>query len=326
MSIIEQAAKRLEELRRAGVEIPHLGHGSHDGLMVESEEFDKTHRRGTPTAAVRLAKKSQHSVVNEDDTPPAPRTAVQSRRVDLDLARIAASGIITPDSPRSLLADEFRVIKRPLIANVMGKGAAPARNGNLIMVTSSLPAEGKSFTAVNLAMSIAMEMDHTVLLVDADVAKPSLPAILGLPPTPGLLDLLVDGSVDLTQVLLRSNVEKLSILPLGTQNPRATELLASDVMNRLLEEMASRYSDRIIIFDSPPLLVTTEARVLATHMGQIVVVVQAERTTQADVKHALATIESCPVKLMMLNKGRAASKSSYGYGDGYGYGYEYASR
>ena len=315
MSIIEQAAKRLEELRRAGVEIsPHLGYGSNDSMLVESEEI--------PIAALRRSKESQRLVVSQDDASLARPTAVQSRRVDLDLARIAASGIITPESPRSLLADEFRVMKRPLIANATGKGTARVRNGNLIMVTSSLPAEGKSFTAVNLAMSIAMEMDHTVLLVDADVARPSLPAMLGLPPTPGLLDLLVDGSVDLSRVLLKSNVEKLAILPLGTQHPRATELLASEVMKRLLEEMVSRYSDRIIIFDSPPLLVTTEARVLATHMGQIVVVVQAERTTQVDVKQALATIESCPVKLMMLNKGRTASKSNYGYG----YGYEYAPR
>ena len=147
-----------------------------------------------------------------------------------------------------------------------------------------------------------MELDNTVMLVDADVARPTLLKTLGLNPQRGLLDVLVDESIDLPQVLLRTNVEKLTILPSGTQHPRATELLASDAMVRLLEEMASRYSDRIIIFDSPPLLVTTEARALASHMGQAVIVVKAESTAQADVRHALATLGACPVKLKLLNQ------------------------
>ena len=122
-----------------------------------------------------------------------------------------------------------------------------------------------------------MELDNTVLLVDADVARPSLLNVLGLPPTKGLMDVLVNQATDLSEVLLRTSVQKLSILPAGTPHPKATELLASDAMTQLLEEMATRYADRILIFDSPPLLVTTESRVLATHMGQIVVVVEAER-------------------------------------------------
>jgi protein-tyrosine kinase len=139
-----------------------------------------------------------------------------------------------------------------------------------------LAGEGKSFTAINLAISIAMELDNTVMLVDADVPKPSVLKMLGVPPARGLLDVLTDESVELSQVLLRTNVEKLSILPSGTQHARATELLASAAMVQMLDEMASRYPDRIIIFDSPPLLMTTESRVLAGHMGQVVVVVKAE--------------------------------------------------
>ena len=245
------------------------------------------------------------------------------RRIDLDLSHLHAASIMTPDAPRSRLADEFRVIKRPLIENAARRGAAAIRNGNLIIVTSALPGEGKSFTAANLAMSIAMEMDRTVLLVDADVARPSLPGMLGLPPCQGLLDLLLDDTLDVSDVLMKTNIETLSILSSGTPHPRATELLASEAMKRLLEEMAQRYSDRIIIFDSPPLLVTTEARVLASHMGQVLLVVQAEHTANADVTQALSTIEACPVKLMMLNKGRAATSGNYGYGYGYGYQYEY---
>ena len=178
------------------------------------------------------------------------------------------------------------------------------------MVTSALPGEGKTFTAVNLAMSIAMEFDNTVLLVDGDVAHPSLPSVLGVPPSPGPAR-PADRATSSTSptCCVKTNIEKLTILPAGSRHRRATELLASEQMASLLRELASRYPDRIIIFDSPPLLATTEARVLATHMGQIVMVVAADSTTQHAVKQALATIESCEIVLMMLNK---ASKTDVG--------------
>ena len=123
-------------------------------------------------------------------------------------------------------------------------------------------------------------------------------------------------------MLLKTNIDKLTILPSGTPHARATELLASDAMTRLLNDMAKRCADRIIIFDSPPLLLATESRVLASHMGQIVMVVRAQKTLQSDVAQALATIEACPVKLMLLNQARTVAKGGYENGYGYGYGYE----
>jgi protein-tyrosine kinase len=210
------------------------------------------------------------------------------------------------------------VIKRPLLANASGKGPSTVPNGNLVMVTSAMPGEGKSFTAINLAMSLAMELDHRVLLVDADVAKPSLLKKLGLPPGPGLLDLLQDSKIEMSDVMLRTNIDKLSLLPSGTPHAHSTELLASDAMTALIADMGRRYRDRIIIFDSPPLLQTTQARVLAVHMGQVVVVVQAETTLQSEVKHALSTIDACPIKLMVLNQARHGGNDAYGYGYGYG--------
>lgn len=292
-SLIEQAAQRLEQLRQAGADMPATS-------------------QTVPAPAVAERPLSGGNVQ------PA---ATLSRRVDIDLEALAAAGIVSPNAPRSQIADQFRVVKRPLIANAMGRGASVIANGNLIMVTSALPGEGKTFTAINLAMSMATELDYTVMLVDADVARPSVMNVLGLPEGPGLLDLVIDESKDLSSVLLKTNIDKLTILPSGTQHARATELLASDAMIRLLDDMAKRYADRIIVFDSPPLLPTTESRVLASHMGQVVVVVQAEKTLQSDVQQALATIESCPVKLMLLNQAKAISKMGYEYGYGYGYGY-----
>ncbi|MFN0316950.1 MAG: XrtA-associated tyrosine autokinase [Burkholderiales bacterium] len=232
----------------------------------------------------------------------------------MDLVRLAAAGFITPDAPRSQLANEFRVIKRPLLSNVKGKSPTPIARPNLIMVTSAMPGEGKSFTALNLAVSVAMELDSTVLLVDGDVAQPSLSRILELPPSKGLIEVLSDSRLGLGDVMLKTNIDKLSIIPAGAPHERNTELLASDAMNQLLDEMSLRYPDRIIIFDSPPLLPTTESRVLATHMGQIVVVVEAQKTTQGKVAQALATLEECPVVMTVLNK---ASRSDVG--DYYGY-------
>nr|CCF78690.1 Non-specific protein-tyrosine kinase [Rubrivivax gelatinosus S1] len=287
-SLIEQAAQRLEQLRQAGVAVP-------DVASAASPEARPAPERSEP--------------------------AVTSRRVELDFDELNESGIVTPSAPRTVVADQFRVIKRPLIANAVGKGAATLKHGNLIMVTSAVAGEGKSFTSVNLAMSIAAELDHTVVLVDADVARPSVLRMLGLPPSAGLLDVL-EGKAELSDVLLRTNVDKLTVLPSGTPHAKATELLASDAMERLLDEMATRYPDRIVIFDSPPLLLTTESRVLASHMGQIIVVVAAGRTQQSAVQQALDTIEACPVRLLVLNKARSESVG-YGPGQGYGYGYGY---
>ena len=307
MSLIEKAAQRLEKLKQAA-----------------GEDIDTLE----PVAPVapRAAEPEPAPAMQSSAVPrsaPIPTNPIVSRSVTIDLERLHHIGMVTPEHSRSPLAEEFRVIKRPLLHNATASGPAAVVNGNLIMVTSALPGEGKSFTAINLAVSIAMELDHTVLLVDADVSRPSVLRHLGLAPERGLMDVLTGDVDDLGDVLLRTNIEKLSILPAGMPHPRATELLASDSMNQLLEQIARRYPDRIVVFDSPPLLVTTEARVLATHMGQIVVVVEAERTTQGSVRQALGTIDACPIKLMVLNKSRRAGAGSYyGYGYGYGYGAE----
>jgi exopolysaccharide/PEP-CTERM locus tyrosine autokinase len=303
-SLIEQAAQRLAQLRAAGVEIP-----GEPAVVTPTPQAPPA----APIIAAPLSEVPPIAAAAKEEPGPI------SRRVELDLDVLMAAGFVTPNAPRTQIADQYRVIKRPLIQNAVGKGAVALNHGNLIMVTSALSGEGKSFSSINLALSIAAELDHTVMLVDADVARPSVLRMLGLPQGPGLLELL-EGRAEMANVLLRTNVDKLTILPSGSPHPRATELLASDAMSQLLNDMATRYADRIIIFDSPPLLLTTESRVLASHMGQIVVVVHAGKTLQADVQHALSTIESCPVRMLVLNQVEATTHGSYGYGYGYGYG------
>lgn len=306
MDIIEKAAKRLAELRQSGVETPPDLTESAPVVAVPEKQAGQ----GVSSGA------ADYQELNVSSN-------VTSRQVNIDMVTVASRGIITPETARSQLGAELRVLKRPLLRNVLGKSAAPVKNANLIMVTSAVPGEGKTYLAANLAMSIAMELDHTVLLVDADVERPSLPGVLGFGHEKGLLDVLLDSRLDLGQVILKTNIEKLSIVPAGTHHSRATELLASAAMNKLLAEMALRYPDRIIIFDSPPLLVTTEARALAAHMGQVIVVVRADSTSHAEVKHAVAALEVCPVKMMVLNQ---ASGHFDGHGYGYGYGYGYGAK
>jgi protein-tyrosine kinase len=244
---------------------------------------------------------------------PAPR-AGNSQFQSINLARLHRMGVVAPDAEKSQIAEEFRIIKRPLIANAFGQGAARVKNGNMIMITSSLPGEGKSFCAINLAISMALEMDRTVLLIDADVAKPRVPEYLGIHADLGLLDVLQDNNLKLSDVMIKTDIAKLTILPAGRTYKRATELLASDAMTRLVEDIGNRYPDRIILFDSPPLLATSEASVLATHMGQIVMVVEAERTSQEAVREALSHIQSCEVVNMLLNKATPTPGADYYYG------------
>ncbi len=292
MSIIEKAAGR----------IAHSAKEARPNIKPMSP---------TPTPIVVAIQDAGPSSV-EPEAPARPVSTVTRHNIDLD--RLQKAGMVTPNGERTPVAEEFRFIKRPLIGKALQKGEGAIRHGNLIMVTSSLPGEGKTFCAINLAMSIAMEMDHTVLLVDADVARPSVLSTLGLHAEAGLMDLLRDDSLDMSDVMMKTNVQTLSILPAGNSHKNATELLASHSMKRLLDEIASRYPDRMVIFDSPPLLLTSEARVLAEQMGQIVMVVEAEKTTQNAVKDALRRLDACTNINLVYNKGRTfVEPSSYGY-------------
>lgn len=243
----------------------------------------------------------------------------QSRRDDIDLEALGAMGFIVPDAPTTSTAEEFRIIKRQLLLNAMARGPNAIRNGNLILVCSSQPNEGKTFCAINLALSIASERDLTVLLVDADFAKPEILSTLGLEGGKGLIDVVADSSVSLSDCLIRTNIHNFSVLPAGRQHNLTTELLASDRMGTLVEEIASRYADRIVIIDSPPVLASSAAPVLALHVGQTVYVVEAESTSEGEVREGLQLLSACKHIHLLLNKARY-QQSGRRYGAYYGYG------
>jgi receptor protein-tyrosine kinase len=295
MSLIEQAARRLEELKRAGIEISTEMVDQRYGAVAPASQHPAT--AGVPDAPVPAPAASN-----------VPKRVSQS--IEVDLERLEGMGYLVPDSARTQLTGELRVIKRPLLNNVRGKSAAPVEHANLIMVTSALPGEGKTFMAINLALSIATELDTHVLLVEADSSRPATMTRLGLEQRKGLLDVLTDPQVQMSDVLLRTNIDKLTLLPVGSVTAQASELLSSNSMQKLLDEVAGRYPDRIVVFDAPPLLPTPEARAFAPYMGQIVVVVEAGKTAQAAVVQALEMVEKCPVVMTILNKAPASSTGS----------------
>jgi protein-tyrosine kinase len=301
VSIIEKAAGKLE------------AEGKQRGRPAA---LDVLANPSAPSGGHDISTENQRRGAHSQDQAQTPAPVPASRRITLNQAKMRDYGIVTPDQGRTQIAEQFRVIKRPLLTNAFNKGPGMIKNGNLIMVTSGLAGEGKSFCTVNLAMSIAMEMDRTVLLVDADVARPTVPKILGLGAERGLMDILLDEDLKLADVLLKTDIEKLTLLTAGRRHSHSTELLASESMGELLKELAQRYSDRVVIFDSPPLLLTSEARVLASQMGQIVLVVEAETTSQQVVKETLRQIESCDVVNLIYNKARSFSGGEY-YGSYY---------
>jgi receptor protein-tyrosine kinase len=368
MSLIEQAARRLEQLREAGSQVAGelaypaeqaegtAGPQDQDDIieraarkMRQSEGLVRDERQPAapavlpqPAVAPPVLEPAPHAepapppsawaaptgvpaldigwVQPAPDAEPAVAQAGsggggasgrRSREVIIDFERIREGGLLTPDDAQSRLANELRVIKRPLLNNCAGKGATPVDKARLIMITSALPGEGKSFVSMNLALSIAMERDSTVLLIEGDPTRPALASMLGIPATRGLMDLLVNPGLDVGDVMMRTNLGRLSFIPAGTRQEHATELLASNVMENLVSQLYERYPDRVIIFDSPPLLAAPEPRVLAQHMGQIIYVVESDQTAQSTVQEALGTIESCPVVMAVLNKATSRDEGYY---------------
>lgn len=299
MSIIEQATKRLEQLRQAGVDVPWR------------EAPGGVEPRPASANSVSPGVRPQG-----EQRPSAPAVARTSKSVSLDLPLLAKT-LLVPGHELMELAAEFRAIKRPVVANIMAGDTSPSHAGsNVIVVTSAVQGEGKTFCAINLALSLAAEVDRTVLLVDADILKPSVGARLGIDSRRGLLDLLADHSLDASEVLLKTNVPKLTVLPAGVPRPDSAELVAGGHMKGLFEELSRRYADRIIVVDAPPLLPTSEARTLADRAGQVVMVVDAGSTLQSHVEQAFAALEACPNVMSVLNRRSSMLRN---YGAAYGY-------
>lgn len=239
-----------------------------------------------------------------------PRAAVQ-----IDFDRLRAAGFITPTSPRNQLIECFRAIKRSLLRTAFPEeSAAPENNSNVVMVTSAAPGEGKTFFALNLAMSISIERDLFVLLIDGDSNRRSLGRLLGVEEERGLVDLLAEEAGDVGDIMLRTNVPNLSFMPAGRPHTHGAELLSSKQMGALMRDLGARYPDRIIIIDTSPVLATNEGVVLSSYVGQTVLVVEKDATTKKNLRQTLAMLKGGRNVACVLNR----VTDEHGYGE-YGY-------
>jgi exopolysaccharide/PEP-CTERM locus tyrosine autokinase len=233
----------------------------------------------------------------------------------LEEKKLIAGGLLAPLDRALPISDQFRRIKRPLLDNFVRHAGD---HMNVILVSSSLPGAGKTFCSVNLAASISLERELSVLLVDADVAKRHISRAFGLGNHDGLIDILEDDSRSIDDVLVHTDLNDIKVLPSGRTHAQATELLASYRMEKLIDELATRYSDRIIIVDSPPLLITSEAQALAQQVGQIALVIESGKTGHEELVQTLETLDERKPINAILNKSIYTQPGGY-YGGGYGY-------
>ena len=323
MSTIEKAVEKLGQgpasqniEKESNLSVSQSAHLNSDFLLDN---------KGIPDDVGIL--ESAMDLANPELIQPSPGQPESNKNtLHLPLSKLESMGLVSPNNPRSQIAEEFRGIKRPLLMNIDGKGVEQVENANLIMVTSSVQGEGKTFSAINLMLSISMEKDKTVLFVDADVAKASAGKILGVSDGAlGLIDVIEHENIGFEEVILPTNIPNVKVIPAGKANEHSTELLASDRMQYLMKELSMRYPDRIIIFDSPPFLQTSEASVLANSMGQIMFVVESEKTSPDMVSQAVSQIGDDKIVGMVLNKTRKYPWDQHLHGYGYGYGYGYGS-
>ena len=314
MSFVEKALNRLKTQGPAPpAEQMPIGKFSVSGTAAAE------HGGGRPAADAAAdpgARSGARAGVQGQPSAPGPG----ARLVTLDRKRLRAEGFLAPEKYERQMADDYRRIKRPLIANAFGIGVTPVADGNLLLVTSAVAGEGKTHTCINLALSLATERDRTVLLVDGDVPKPHISRLFGVADQPGLLDALGDQHLKLEDLLIRTDIPRLSVLPAGHWNEHATEMLASGRMRELCQELANRYPDRIILFDSPPLLAATEAQAIGAVVGQVALVIAEGLTPRESVRAALGLLDEHKPVNAILNKSRRPTAGGYygGYGRAYG--------
>ena len=287
MSLVERTLKKMQESQAA--------------------------KRGEVAKAAPAGAVQPHAPQATPDRAPMPIDT--TRVVSIDRARLRQMDLLPPPEMERRIASQYRQIKRPLVASVLSGSLGPA--SHVVMLASALPGEGKTFTSINLALSLALEKDIEVLLVDADVPKPHVSRIFEVQQERGLMDLLHHRELHPNQVILRTDVPGLTLLPAGVGHDTTTEMLASERMAEVIHQLAAPNGRRIVLLDSPPLMLSTESRVLAAAAGQVVLVVRAESTSRQAVSHALDVIPEGKMVSLILNQSSAAPTESYygSYGD-----------
>ena len=241
----------------------------------------------------------------------------KSETVTIDLAFLDTAGFITPDTKNHQLFEQYRHLKMQILSHAFANKTPDGNNSNLVIVTSAVSGEGKTFTSLNLALSVAYEYNNTVLFMDGDTYKQTSSKLLNIYEKEGLTDYLMDANKNLTDVLFSTNIEKFTVIPSGKSHARTTELFNSKRMQFLMHELSRRYNDRLIIIDTPPLLEDTSTSAIASHADQVILVIEAEKTPKHIVEEALRRLEGDKHIGVILNKSNQRYGGEYGY---YSYG------
>lgn len=306
--------KALEALRNSG---------EYSGAVKNGNTADG--RGETPhDTRKRMSNSVGQPLMARRQSGPPVQAIEPTKKISVDLDRLVENGFLPGGFDRDVIADQFRRIKRPILQSAFEVDLPVGENANVIMMASAMPGAGKSFCAFNLAQSISIERDASAVLVDADVLKPSISRALGLQAEIGLIDYLLDPSMELADILVATDLQGIIAIPAGHKHPEATELLASRRMQELVAQLSARFADHAVVFDTPPLLITNEAQVLAEKVGQIVLVIEARVSSQESVLRALSLLNHDKPINAILNKSRSASVSGY-HSDDYGY-YPYPRR
>jgi protein-tyrosine kinase len=227
----------------------------------------------------------------------------QSRPVAIN-ERICAQNRCVALFPESREMDSYRVLRTQLIHRT-SQGT-----GNTIMITSAVPGEGKTLTAVNLAVALAKDYNQTALLVDCDLRRQSVHKTLGVESDRGLIDYLLN-DVPVPELIFWPGIDKLTIMSGGRPFHESSELLGSPRMKDLIADMKSRYSERFVIFDVPPVLAGADALALMPLVDHVIIVVQAEQTSVQNLQRALSLIPAEKVLGLVLNRVRNQPPSRY---------------
>jgi protein-tyrosine kinase len=302
---------------------------SHSGSLLEraAELYGFGSPATAPLAPLPQAPAGRPAADSAPEPAPQPRPAPRSflpalteAKAAVDRDKLRDLGFIVPDSPAGPLAEEFRIVKRQLLLGMGAGSPVAADKRRTLLVCSAQPDEGKTFCAVNLALSLAGERDLEVLLVDADFPKPEVLSILGLEAQgAGFVDALADPSLDPERLVIRTDIGGLSVMPAGRYENDVPELLGSERTARVLERLTEGRPRRIVLFDSPPALMASAAAALAAHVGQLVLVVRADQTNEADLKEAAGLLSGCPQISLLLN-GTGFAATGRRFGSYYGYG------
>jgi receptor protein-tyrosine kinase len=305
--LVERAAERL------------LQAGALEGSAAQLLEPHRAPAPATPTRSAPPPPARASAV--EADVLAAPPLVVEAdagsepphspaHRV-IEMTALERAGLFDWSHGRSRISEEFRLAQRQVLRGAFAP-TAEAGIANIVMVTSARPGEGKSFTSLNLAGSVALQGDHEVLLIDSDSKRDSICQVLGLADAPGVLDLAANPSLDPNDVILRTKIDNLLLLPVGRERGRSSELFASRDMTQLIQRLGRRYSSRLLILDAAPCLSTSDPAALAPVVGQILFVVEAERTQRDEVEAALDLIQACPSILLLLNKVQVSNRYTFG--------------